>query len=170
MRLSINDTKNASEHPEIYTAAGQPTGRTILRGTPLAPADYLLVVHVWIRDETGHYLIQQRALDRPANPGVWAVTAGHVQAGEDSLTAAQRETHEELGLTLPPAALRSWQRLRHAHRLEDLWLATVTRAGLDAPALGPEVSAYQWATKPTLARLIAAGGFFPYSYFDQLPD
>ncbi len=158
------------ERLDLYTAAGQRTGRTALRGTPVAAGDYYLVVHVWIRDEAGHYLIQQRARDRAEAPGVWAVTAGYVQSGEDSLAAAQRETQEELGLTLPPAGLRRWQRLPLGHRLEDLWLATVTRAALGAPALGPEVMACQWATRPALSRLIAAGGFFPYSYFGQLPD
>lgn len=150
---------------DLYTAAGTPTGRTVARGTALAPGEYHLVVHVWIRDETGASLIQQRALDRPTDPGVWAVTAGYAQAGEDSLAAARRETHEELGLALIPAQLRRWQRLPRADRLQDLWLAEVSRA-----ALGPEVMAYAWATQPDLRQRIGQGTFFGYSYFDQLPD
>ena len=74
----------------VVDEQGAPSGRTVARGAPLAPGEYFLVVHVWIRDEAGDYLVQQRAHDRATDPGVWAVTAGYVQAGEDSLSAALR--------------------------------------------------------------------------------
>ncbi len=154
---------------DLYTSTGAPTGRTVPRGTALAPGEYYLVVHVWIRDETGAYLIQRRALDLAADPGVWAITAGYAQTGQDSLTTARRETREELGLALAPAQLRRWQRLPREDRLQDLWLAQVTRAALGPPALGPEVIDYAWATQPALRQRRSQGTFFPYSYFDQLP-
>ena len=92
---------------DLYTANGERTGRTAPRGTPPAPGELYLVVHVWIRDEAGRYLIQQRAHHLPDAPGIWAVTAGHLQAGEDSLAAALRETREEVGLALADGATGS---------------------------------------------------------------
>ena len=155
---------------DLYTANGERTGHTVPRGTPPAPGELYLVVHVWIHDEAGRYLIQQRAHHLQDAPGVWAVTAGHVQAGEDSRAGALRETQEEVGLTLDPAALRLWQQGAFTRRLEHRWLATVTAATCGEPRPGPEVAACRWATKAELRALIPSGGFFEYSYFEDLPE
>ena len=154
---------------DVVDAQGAPTGRTVARGTALGPGEYYRVVHVWIRDETGDYLVQQRAHDRPTDPGVWAVTAGYVQAGEDSLSAALRETREELGLPLLPGQLQRLHQHALDDRVEDIWLATVTRAALGPPQPGPEVADCKWASKAELSKLIGRGEFFRYSYFAILP-
>ena len=158
------------EFCDVVDETGTPTGRTVARGTQLITGEYYLVVHVWIRDEAGDYLVQQRADDRPTDPGVWATTAGQVQAGEDSLSAALRETREEMGLALAPAQL--WRLERHAiaDRVEDIWLATVARDALGAPKFGPEVADWKWASKAALNDLVRRGEFFGYSYFGHLPD
>src|SRR6266852_2232288 len=129
---------------DVVDEFGTPSGRTVARGSPLAPSEYYLVVNVWIRDEAGDYLVQQRALDRPTDPGVWTTTAGYVLAGEDSLAAAVRETHEELGLQLQPAQCRRLKRHALGDRVEDIWLATVSRAALGPPQPGPEVADWKW--------------------------
>jgi 8-oxo-dGTP diphosphatase len=149
---------------------GTPTGRTVPRGSRLMSGEYYLVVHVWIKDEAGDYLVQQRALDRPTDPGVWAVTAGSVLAGEDSLSAALRETSEELGLELAPDQLRRLERHALDDRVEDIWLATVSRTSLGPPQLGPEVADWKWTSKATLSELVSRGEFFGYSYLDRLPE
>ena len=60
------------------------------------------VVHIWIRNSKGEYLISQRSADRLAFPLMWECVGGSVIKGEDSLTGALRETKEEVGLTLSP--------------------------------------------------------------------
>ena len=155
---------------DLVDESGAPTGRTVARGSPLTPREFYLVVHVWIKDEAGDYLVQQRAFDRPTNPGVWAVTAGYVQAGEDSLTAALRETREELGLALSPDHLRRLERHVLEDRVEDIWLATVSKDSLAPPKPGPEVADWKWASKARLNELVNQGEFFGYSYFDRLPE
>src|SRR5260221_4806945 len=107
---------------DLVDELGARTGRTAARGTALAPGEYYLVVHVWIQDEAGDYLVQQRAHDRATDPGVWATTAGYVQAGEDSLAAAVRETHEELRLQLQPTQFRWLKRHALDDRVEDVLL------------------------------------------------
>ena len=154
---------------DLVDEHGAPTGRTVARGTLLAPGEYYLVVHVWIRDVAGDYLVQQRAHDRPTDPGVWAVTAGYVQAGEDNLSAVLREAREELGLSLLPAQLQRLQQHALEDRFEDIWLATVTRAALGPPQPGPEVADWKWASKASLSELVSRGEFFGYSYFAILP-
>jgi len=157
------------EQCDVVDESGAPTGRTVTRGSRLSPGEHYLVVHVWIRDEAGDYLVQQRAHDRPTDPGVWATTAGQVQAGEDSLAAALRETREELGLELAPAQLQCLERHALDGRVEDIWLATVSRESLGAPKPGPEVADWKWASKAKLSELVSEGEFFGYSYLDGLP-
>jgi 8-oxo-dGTP diphosphatase len=155
---------------DILDEFGTRTGRAVTRGTKLAPGEFILVVHVWIRDETGRYLIQQRALNLEVEPGIWATTAGHVQSGEDSLAGAIRETSEELGLQLAPAHFRRLDRLKIKNRIEDLWLAEVSHASLGAPTLGLEVADWKWVSKAELEQLASQGDFFAYSYLGDLPE
>ena len=55
-------------------------------------------VSAWIMNYDGKVLLQQRALDKKKNPGKWAKTGGHVDAGETCKEAIKREVYEEIGL------------------------------------------------------------------------
>ena len=87
---------------DLYNEARERTGLEQVRGEPIPQGYYHLVVHVWIRNSAGKYLISQRSADRPAHPLKWECVGGSALKGEDSLTAALRETQEEVGLTLSP--------------------------------------------------------------------
>ncbi len=69
----------------------------IIRGEEVPHGYYHLVVHIWIRNSKGEYLISQRSADRPTCPLMWECVGGSVIKGEDSLTGALRETREEVG-------------------------------------------------------------------------
>jgi 8-oxo-dGTP diphosphatase len=153
---------------DVVNEFGARTGRAVTRGPVLAPGEFYWVIHVWIRDETGAYLVQQRAPDRPSDPGIWATTVGYVLASEDSLAAAIRETSEEMGIQLSPAQLSRLDRLKTENRIEDLWLASVSRKSVGTPRLGSEVGDWKCASKVELARMIHQGDFFAYSYFGKI--
>lgn len=87
---------------DLYNKNRELTGRDHIRGEEIPRGLYHLVVHVWIRNSKGEYLISQRSADRPAFPLMWECVGGSVIKGEDSLTGALRETQEEVGLTLSP--------------------------------------------------------------------
>lgn len=87
---------------DLYNEHRQLTGRDHIRGEEIPPGYFHLVVHVWIRNSNGKYLISQRSADRPMHPLKWECVGGSVLKGEDSLTGALRETKEEVGLTLNP--------------------------------------------------------------------
>ena len=87
---------------DLYNERRELTGRDHVRGEEVPQGFYHLVVHVWIRNSKGEYLISQRSADRPAFPLMWECVGGSVLKGEDSLTGALRETKEEVGLTLSP--------------------------------------------------------------------
>jgi 8-oxo-dGTP pyrophosphatase MutT (NUDIX family) len=155
---------------DVLHETGTRTGRTVVRGTELPPGEYHLVVHVWIRNEAGEYLIQQRALHLVSGPGMWATTVGYVLAGEESIAGAIRETIEELGIPLSPAQFKRHERLKWEKLIEDIWFVEVSRDGVGTPLLGPEVAAWKWASKHELREMISRGTFFRYSYFDALPE
>lgn len=59
----------------------------------------IVVVEVFIvRD--GKVLLQQRSLKRQRFPGYWTGPGGHVDEGEDALTAAIREVKEETAVSI----------------------------------------------------------------------
>ena len=87
---------------DLYTERRELTGRNHIRGEEVPQGFYHLVVHIWIRNSKGEYLISQRSADRPTFPQMWECVGGSVVKGEDSLTGALRETQEEVGLTLSP--------------------------------------------------------------------
>ena len=57
-------------------------------------------VSAWIMNYNGEILLQRRSLTKKKNPGLWSKTGGHVESGEDVLTAIKREVFEEIGLKI----------------------------------------------------------------------
>jgi isopentenyl-diphosphate delta-isomerase type 1 len=64
-------------------------------------------IHIfWLRGD-GRLCLQRRSYAKDNCPGLLSAScAGHVDAGEEYLTAAVRELREELGVAVAPAALR----------------------------------------------------------------
>ena len=85
---------------DLYNEKRELTGKTHVRGQEVPQGFYHLVVHVWIRNNKGEYLISQRSADRSNCPLMWECVGGSAVAGEDSLTAVLRETKEEVGIDL----------------------------------------------------------------------
>ena len=153
---------------DVIDESGNRTGRVAPRGSELAPGEFFPVVHVWIRDEFSHYLIQQRAFHLASCPGTWAVTVGYVMAGEDSLSGTIREVAEELGIQLLPSDLKLVDRHAMENRVEDIWLAKISRDSMGIPVLGPEVADWKWVSKAELEQMASRNDFFRYSYFDSI--
>ncbi|HEX6095119.1 MAG TPA: NUDIX domain-containing protein [Thermoanaerobaculia bacterium] len=81
--------------------------------------DLHLSAHLWLVSGD-RVLLQRRALVKESWPGLWDISvAGHLSAGEDSVSAAIREAQEELGLVVDPAELRYLGRLRYHVVLRD---------------------------------------------------
>ena len=90
-----------AEYWDIFDMDRRSTGRQHLRGTPMADGDYHLVVNIWVVNSAGQVLLTQRHPDIPFGLK-WACTGGSAITGEDTLTAALRETREEIGLEVLP--------------------------------------------------------------------
>lgn len=72
--------------------------RAVVR--PLGIATH--AVHLIVRNARGDVWVQQRALDKSTDPGLWDTTMGGLSsAAESSAQTLERETWEEAGLRLP---------------------------------------------------------------------
>lgn len=87
---------------DLYNENRELIGKDHVRGEQLPADGYHLVVHVWIRNSKGEYLISQRSANRRHCPLMWECVGGSVLKGEDSLQGALREAKEEVGVDLEP--------------------------------------------------------------------
>lgn len=87
---------------DLYTEDRKLTGKEHIRGEKLPENMYHLVVHVWIKNSKGEYLISQRSANRPTFPLMWECVGGSVLKGESSIDGAIREAKEEVGVELLP--------------------------------------------------------------------
>ena len=71
-----------------------------IRGNEMPDNGYHLVVHVWVKNSKGQFLIAQRSASRTKNPLMWECQGGSVLKGENSMQGALREVKEEVGVDL----------------------------------------------------------------------
>jgi len=81
----------ADEYWDLVDGSGRPLGKTLQRGCIPADGEYHHVVHVWIRNSGGRYLITRRAAEKNVFPGLWEIPGGCAVAGETVREAAVRE-------------------------------------------------------------------------------
>lgn len=87
---------------DLYDLEGNVVGAHV-RGNPMPGNAYHRVVHIWIRNRDGKFLLTQRSPQKKTFPLKWECVGGSVLQGEESLHAALREVKEEVGLCLDPA-------------------------------------------------------------------
>jgi isopentenyldiphosphate isomerase len=157
---------------DILDGAGNKTGRTVERGMPMKQNEYHLVVHVWIKNDKGEYLIQKRTANK-SYPLMWDITGGSAIAGEDSLSAAIRETKEEIGISLLRANGKQLYRIKRQHYnfpdFLDVWLFR-DNTGIDKLIFHPdEVCCAKWVLPKEIYSMIKNGEFVDeLTYLDEL--
>ena len=165
---------------DIYNERLEKTGRLHERGVPIPDGDYHLVVQVWIKNSEGKYLISKRSETRESNPLKWECVGGSVLAGEDSFTAALRESKEEVGVTLDPAKghkvftrIRHYRNGRRMHGIVDAFLFQYDgEVDLQYAETPEEVCEVKWATKDEIRALYESGEFVKsllYFFYDIDP-
>ena len=83
------------------TSEGKPTGEIASKSEIHKLGLYHNTAHIWIFNEKGHILLQQRSSKKTFHPLLWDVSvAGHVDSGETIRQAAVRETREEISLLI----------------------------------------------------------------------
>jgi 8-oxo-dGTP pyrophosphatase MutT (NUDIX family) len=145
---------------DLYDENRNLVGLDHVRGERIPQGCYHLVVHVWIRNSAGQYLMSQRSADRPSYPLMWECVGGSVTKGEDSLTGALRETVEEVGVTLLPengkvihSEVREIFRGKRFADIMDVWLFRYDGPITLEKATTPEVAQAEWMTKEQIKAL-----------------
>lgn len=163
----LNQQGSPDELWDIHDEHRCMTGRVHRRGDALMPGEYHLVVHVWIMNSHGEYLLTKRS-PRKGFPNMWESTGGSALSGEDSLSAAVREAAEETGLTLDPAKGVLLFSEKRSDSFLDVWLFC-QEFRLDNVKLDPqETTDKQYANKDRVRSLLNSGQLVPYTYLERL--
>ena len=109
---------------DLYDEKRNVTGIIHERGKEIPDDYYHLVVHIWIKNKEGKYLISRRSKDRKSYPLYLECQGGSVLKGEDSITGAKREVMEEVGIDLGDAEgkLIFTKMRKYFHDIMDVWL------------------------------------------------
>lgn len=89
------------EFVDVLDDSGKLTGKVVAKSEAHAKGLWHRATHVWLVNNRGELLIQKRASRKALWPDAWDVSvAGHISAGEDSVSTSIREVNEELGLNV----------------------------------------------------------------------
>lgn len=139
------------------------------RGQDMNIGDYHIVVHVWIVNSSGEFLIQKRKVDKKGWPGMWdCAAAGSAIFGDSSRDAAIRETAEEIGLDIEKDKLEALFTVKFAKGFDDNWLL---RAEVDIEDLvlqEEEVEDIRWASRDEIEEMLMRKKFIPFPFLDRL--
>ncbi|MGW4023292.1 isopentenyl-diphosphate Delta-isomerase [Streptomyces sp. NPDC005009] len=114
---ATNSPSNGATEPillELVDEDGVTTGTAEKLAAHQPPGQLHRAFSVFLFDEHGRLLLQQRALGKYHSPGVWSNTCcGHPYPGEAPFAAAARRTFEELGVS--PSLLAEAGTVRYNH-------------------------------------------------------
>lgn len=163
----LNLQSSANELWDVYDECRNLMGKLHRRGDPLVPGEYHLVVHVWILNGEGKFLLTKRSHTK-GFPNAWESTGGSALAGDDSLTAALREVREETGLSLDPGRGERILSMRKDDCFRDVWLFRQDFDLADVVLLPGETIDKMYADPLTIRSMWETGTFVPYDYLEEL--
>ncbi len=153
-------------------------GKEHIRGEQMPIDGYHLVVHVWIKNSKGEYLISQRAANRPTDPLMWECVDGSVVKGEDSLQGAIRETKEEVGVDLElikgriiASDIKKIEFGKIVNKIVDVWQFEYDGEVDLSNATTDEVAQVAWMNREQIKELFEANMFVEtFEYFFEEVD
>lgn len=119
--------------------------------------EYTQVVHSWIRNSNGEFLMQKRSMNKKFFPGKWSVTGGGADVGETTLDALIRETKEEIGVELTPDDVELMLSLKRRYAFVDVYMANKDIDIENITLQKEEVDEVKWATKEEVKKMIDNG-------------
>ena len=154
---------------DIYDKFRHKTGRTHERGNLLPSGDYHLVIHVWIINDKGEFLIQKRQPWKEGYPNMWDCSvAGSAVLGDNSEKAAIRETKEELGIDLDISKGEMLFTVKFSRGFDDIWLVKQNVDISDLQLQYEEVADAKWVVESEIRQLISKGEFIEHEYIEKI--
>ena len=163
----LNLQSSADELWDVYDENRNLTGNLHRRGDPLKAGEYHLVVHVWMLNHEGKFLLAKRSPNK-GFPNMWESTGGSALAGDDSLTAALREVKEETGLILDPGRGERVFTIRKDDYFRDVWLFRQDFDLADVVLLPGETTDKMYADARMIRSMWSSGELVPYDYLEKL--
>lgn len=157
---------------DILDGNGNKTGKIVERGKPMGQDEYHLLVHVWIKNSNGEFLITKRAPSKNF-PNMWETTVGAAIVGDDSLKAAVRDVKEEIGIDLSNTKGEYVCKLKRQRNdfpdFVDVWLFRKEVDITEVIYQPEEVCGAKWATPSQIQSLITLGEFMDtFTYLEDL--
>lgn len=151
------------EEFDLYDLYRQKTGRTLERGQ-IVPDGYAnVLIHICLFNEDHQLLIQQRQPWKHSWKNLWDVSVGgHVEKGETSQQAAERELKEELGLTVDFTGKAPNLSLYTPNNFDDWYLVRTGAKVSDLVLQQEEVQDARFASLSDVLDLIHHQQFVPY--------
>lgn len=111
------------EYFDILDENGNKTGKTKLRSEVHRDGDWHKAIHIWIINDKGDILLQRRCATKDSYPNMLDIScAGHLTAGDDSLTGAVRELKEELNLDIKQEDLQFINTLKRSSKYTETFI------------------------------------------------
>ncbi len=138
---------------DILNKQKELTGKTVDKHE-VPEGFYRLSVHIWIMNDKGELLLQQRLSTAHKFPNAWSNTGGAVQAGESSIDGAIRELKEELGIDITKEELEFIASYKRPRDYADVWLLNKNINIDDIIIAEDEVQDVKWATMQEFEKLL----------------
>ena len=111
------------EYFDILDENGNKTGKTKLRTKVHRDGDWHKAVHIWIINNNGDILLQRRSANKDSNPNMLDIScAGHLTAGDESISGAIRELKEELDLDIVSKDLQFIKTIKRSSRYTEKFI------------------------------------------------
>jgi isopentenyldiphosphate isomerase len=160
------------EHVECFDHQNKSLNRLKPRPDMKNAAEYFRVLHAWITNDNGEYLVQKRAKKDDVKPFMWAFTTGMLKPFEAPVNGIIREVDEELGIKI---TMNDWNLIKiistHHHPYKTHTYIYQTRLNdINDCILNDEVSAIEWWSLAKIQKAMDAGHFWDYPSLLHDPD
>lgn len=120
------------------------------------PGYYSQVLHLWIMNSKGEFLIQKRSMKKKIHPGIWSITGGGADTGETTLDAVYRECKEELDIDIAPEQLQLIMSVKRPFVFMDIYLAKIDVDINKLVLQEDEVDEVRWTSAEEIRKMVEA--------------
>lgn len=153
---------------DLFDEDRRSTGKVIYGKNYIPDGMFYITSHIWIQNNNGKYLIQQRSDSVNKLKNMWGTTSGTVIWGETSRQGAKRECFEELGVIIAEEKLCLLLTYKSDKHFVDVWRVK-DDIPLDSITLQQsEVASVKYADEQEIYDMINQNKFYKYRYLDML--
>lgn len=142
---------------DLLDQDGVPLGATHIRGKKLPADTYHRTVEIFTVNSKNQLLVTLRDPNKDPYPNLWEITGGSVISGEDSLTAAMRELHEETGISVKADEIIFLAVNRGGTALTDIYLCFCDKEISELTLQKGETVDAKWVSFDEFEEMIDAG-------------